>query len=163
MGICPDEDWAETSFIWKFLHLQSCVRGPRSNRVDGWIGARAVHPSYPDVNLSHEVWDPWREDPNGDPVGGIRAYQVYKAPPGVPPGGDSALDTIYVSQTFQWGGRSELEAEPCALRYAPQPGEPGLFQGRVFLQMFDLLFVQEEQGREAACRAIDWLLTGRDE
>lgn len=163
MGICPFEDWEEDDFIWKFLHIRSCVRGPRNNRVDGWVGARAVHPAYPDLDLNPEVWDPWRLDPNDDPVGGINACQLYYGTPDHPPEADPDLDTIYVARTFNWGGSSDLDGQPCALRYEPPADDPGAFQGRVFVQMFDLLFLQEEQAREAACSAINWLLTGRNE
>jgi hypothetical protein len=165
-GLCPEAlggdrpAWDETSFIWSFLRLRSCVRGPEEVNVDGWVGARGVHPVYPDLAINPDVWDPWGTDEHGDLRGGTKSCQIYKAPEGQPPEPDPHLDTIYVARTFNLGGRSELDGQPCALRYEP-PGMEG--RRRVFLQMFDFLFVDEEAAREAACKAVGWLMTGRDE
>jgi hypothetical protein len=168
-GICPDipgvEDpaWDEESFIWNFLHIRSCVRGPRDGRTDGWIGSRSAHAMYPDLEIDPEVWDPYRPGNEGEPVGGIKLFEVYDAPRRLPSEDDPGLDTIYVAETFnlyspRWG-------KPCALRYESTPRDTALNldHGRVFLQMFDYLFAREEGAREAACKAVGWLLTGRDE
>lgn len=173
-GLCPDlpgvdrPAWDETSFIWKFLHIRDCIRSATSSRqrIDGWIGAEPVHPLYPDIDINTDVWDPNEIGSQGEVKGGITAFQCYKerSPSDSQP--DPGLDTIYVAKTFEhMGQESPLDGTPVALRYQPTAADSaqGLLQGRVFLQMFDFIFVEEEVAAEAACRAVDWLMTGRDE
>jgi hypothetical protein len=174
-GLCPIGDcvaspaWDERSFIWNFLHLTNCVRGPSedSQRIDGWVGARSAHPLYPDIRLNTAVWDPWEPDPgDGQPIGGFPWFEVYRANDCLPIRSEQGLDTIYVAETFNHQGvTSELDGRPCALRYAPTPEDSALgrSQGRVFLQMFPFFQAHEAQAAEAAGKAVTWLMTGRDE
>jgi hypothetical protein len=173
-GICPeipdvdDPAWDGSSFIWKFLHIRNCIRSARSGRqlIDGWVGAEPMHPLFPDININPDVWDPYEIGSQGEIRGGITAFQCYKKSPGSTTPTDPGLDTIYVAKAFEYQDvESPLDGTPVALRYEPTAEDTaeGLAHGRVFLQMFDYIFVDEATASEAACQAIDWLFTGRDE
>jgi hypothetical protein len=173
-GICPDlpdvhdPAWDEDSFIWRFLHIRNCIRSARSGRqlVDGWVGARPVHPLFPDININTDVWDPYEIGSQGMAIGGITAFQCYKKSSESASSPDPGLDTIYVAKAFEYQGhQSPLDGTPVALRYesTAEDSAQGLAQGRVYLQMFDYIFVDEATATEAASQAIDWLFTGRDE
>jgi hypothetical protein len=171
-GICPDlpgvEDpaWDESSFIWRFLHIRNCVRSSSSatQEIDGWIGAEPLNPLFPDIDINTDVWDPYEPDNQGGIRGGMIAFQVYKEGEN-PAEADVALDTIYVAKAMEYEGESSLDGQPCAVRASHIIEGPAqsLSQGRVFLQTFPFVFVREEDARDAACRAIHWLMTGRDE
>jgi hypothetical protein len=173
-GICPDVQgatnpaWKTDDFIWKFLHIRNCIIGSSSatSHIDGWVGSIAAHPLYPDLDIRTEVWDPEIPNEAGIPRGGILYFQTYKASRRFTSAPDPGLDTIYVAKTFNIGGvQSPLFREPCAVRYesTAEDSALGLVQGRVFLQTFPFVFVKENQATEAACKAVTWMMTGRDE
>ncbi|MBD3335337.1 MAG: hypothetical protein GF355_07450 [Candidatus Eisenbacteria bacterium] len=172
-GLCPglpgvqDPAWDESDFIWAFLHLTNCVKGISSadQQVDGWVGARAQHPLYPDVQINRQIWDP-DEIADGTVRGGAPWFEVYRAGRQLPPRPEPGLDTLYAMKTYNHGGdQSLLEGHPCALRYESTPADSaqGLAHGRVFLQTFPAFLVPEDRATEVACKAITWLMTGRDE
>ncbi|MBD3333881.1 MAG: hypothetical protein GF355_00010 [Candidatus Eisenbacteria bacterium] len=173
-GLCPDlpgvEDplWDENDFLWAFLHLTNCVKSisRADQRVDGWVGARAQHPLYPDVRINREIWDP-DEVVDGTVRGGAPWFEVYRAGRRLPPRPEPGLDTLYAVENYNDGGgdQSLLEGHPCALRYesTPEDSAQGLAHGRVFLQTFPAFLVPEDRATEVACKAITWLMTGRDE
>lgn len=173
-GICPEAPgvdrpaWDENDFIWKFLHLRNCVRATNASRqiIDGWAGARAVHPLYPDLEVYKEVWDPYEITSQGDVKGGITAFQSYKKSRQFSSPPDPGLDTIYVTKAFEYQEQqSQMDRVPIVLRYqsTPEDSALNLAHGRIFLQMFDFIFVEPGAAREVACKAITWMLTGRDE
>jgi hypothetical protein len=175
-GLCPDASgvdnvgWDESSFIWKFLHIRNCIRsstsGIRGSQVDGWVGAQAVHPLYPDLHINTAIWDPSEANNHGEIRGGVNQFQVYLASRQIVSRPDPGMDTIYVAETYNYGGgSSRLFGKPIALRYESTPEDTalGIHHGRVFLQMFPYYFVPEGPAREAACKTITWMMTGRDE
>jgi hypothetical protein len=173
-GLCPDVQgvdspaFDEENFIWKFLHIRNCIRSTNSarQRIDGWAGARAVHPLYPDLDIDPEVWDPYEIGSQGEVKGGVIAFEIYKKALVINSPPDPGMDTIYAAKPFEYQGQqSAFDGMPNAVRYESTPEDSALNidHGRVFLQMFDFLFVDEGPAREAACKVMTWMLTGRDE
>jgi hypothetical protein len=130
------------------------------------VGALAVHPLYPDLDINTEIWNPWELNSQGYVRGGMNQFQVYRASPQINSPPDPGLDTIYVAKTFNYGQtQSYLFKKPIAVRYESTPEDTalGIHHGRVYLQMFPFLYVPEGGAQEAACKAITWMLTGRDD
>ncbi|MBD3336475.1 MAG: hypothetical protein GF355_13260 [Candidatus Eisenbacteria bacterium] len=172
-GLCPDVEnvdepaWDEESFIWAFLHLTNCVKSisGASQQIDGWIGSRSAHPLYPDLHINRDVWDP-DEVVGQDVRGGVIWYEIYRASRSIPIEPEPGLDTLYTLETYNYqGDQSQLEGYPIALRYqsTAEDSALGRAHGRVFLQMFPFFVVPEGPATEAACKAITWIMTGRDE
>jgi hypothetical protein len=173
-GLCPDVSgvegpaWDKDDFIWKFLHIRNCVFAPLNDRlaVDGWVGAHAVHPNFPDIRIDRTIWDPDDIGASGLPKGGTGYVEYYRAKSGVPIVHEAGLDTIYIAETYNYAQQVSLyDGSPCALRFEPtaEDSARGLSQGRVFLQMFDFLFTDLTTAQELGCKVVSWIMTGRDE
>jgi hypothetical protein len=119
------------------------------------------------LSIDTEIWDPERpRTGDGLPIGGTIWFEVYKKGRTIPVRMEPGLDTIYVAECSEYLGIPSLIAgRPCALRYesTPEDSALGLNHGRIFLQLFPFFPCHEQPAREAAGKALTWIMTGRDE
>jgi hypothetical protein len=173
----------EDGFIWRFLHVRnqivgidkySCYGQPPDDHQtwrDGLIRCASVNPAYPDLVLDPGKWDPEREAdcerPDNPPVGGIKDWEgVLFDRKYSPFFQEAGLDTLYVSEHYNWGGSPPTywNGSVLAQRYEATAADTsqGLAHGRVILFMFQPYPFQEGPAIDAGTAAINWLMTGQD-
>ncbi|MFB3907087.1 MAG: hypothetical protein ACE15D_01690 [Candidatus Eisenbacteria bacterium] len=177
-----DQDFSDTSFLYRFLHIRSQIVGLDQFRCsltielehqswrDGLIRCVSTNPAYPDLYI-----DPAKHDtealadcgPNSPPTGGIRDFEgvlfdrAYS--PFFP---EAGLDTLYTSVGYNWGGfpPTTWDGSVIAQRYESTAADTlrGQQQGRVVLFLFQPYPFQEGPAADAGTSAINWLMTGQD-
>lgn len=174
----PDEDepgYSKDSFIWNFLKIRNRVVS-RPNPGDtpereatGMIGARSLHPAYPDLRLDfakHNPYDVLNDNTQfrsgiGDWEGVRGAYLPIERLDGL----DSLYTVVTFDTTFCCGAReSGLGNAVIAQRYESTRIDTlrGTPQGRTILFDFQPWYFEETTVLDAGTSAINWMVTGKD-
>jgi hypothetical protein len=174
----PDEDppgYPRDSFIWNFLKIRNRVVS-RPNPGDapereatGMIGARSLHPAYPDLRLDHSKHNPYdllnNETQFRSGIGDWEGVRGVYVPIERMDGLDSLYTVVTFDTTYCCGKRdSGLTDAVIAQRYESTRIDTlrGTPQGRTILFDFQPWYFEEAGVLDAGTSAINWLVTGKD-
>lgn len=186
-GHTPEDGFDEDSFLWKFLHLRSYVvsiptRGNPSSEqkvASGMIGARSLHPAYPDLSIDTNKWNPSTLincDQGANFCQFRSGISTWDGVAGTPQTivEQAGLDSLYAVRTFNhfwdWQGETSVRIQAAVegaiigQRYESTHADTlsGRQQGRTVLFSFQPWYLDANGVLDAGTSAVNWLVTGRD-
>lgn len=183
----PETGYEEDSFLWKFLHYRGYIVSVPSRETpsteqkvsSGMIGARSLHPAYPDLVLDDRKWPSGQliNCDQGDRLcqyrGGIQYWDGLKGTPATIEE-QAGMDSLYATRTFNrfwdWQSnapvpiQSSVEGAICGHRYASTRADTleGKQQGRTMVLSFQPWYLDPTALLDAGTAAVNWVVTGKD-
>ncbi|MCB9462307.1 MAG: hypothetical protein H6682_01270 [Candidatus Eisenbacteria bacterium] len=167
-------DFETDNFIWTHMRVRNRIvsletgANPAQLEASGLVGARSLHPAYPDIDLDYQKWDPWLVlDGNAFQSGISRweAVQGFFRPIQRFAGMDSLYAPVTFDTTYTYGARhAGYDDAVLGWRYEStrQDTIDGTEQGRLVVIDFQPYYFDANAVQDMGTSSINWLMTGLD-
>ncbi len=175
----PDEtDLTGRNYIYyRFMYMRNLVVSSTAQQggtcyepTSGIVGARSMHPSYPDLQLDLRKWNP-EEIVGGKYLGGIGSWEGHQFGLNQELLRFEGLDSLYAAETWDRAIAgcedviSPSRGAIVAMRYQSTAADTiaGTQHGRVIWYNFQPYWFDAQRMMDAGTAAVNWMVTGRDQ